>query len=274
MDKQHRSLRIYRALLHLYPKAHREAYGDQMAQTLEDILAEQPDRLNRFIVWIRVACELPINIVEENSNNMGEISMNKLTKVSNKQLLNGVLVALVVIGYGAMGMIWHHQRLQIKSLNQYVQTVTDTQVATSGGDYTAVTIIPSENTVYMPLGKLKLEASTLNQKLVYDYQEAHTVEGIKKVFPAELNVSTHHLSTNSFSTTRQFDCSEVVYADFETKSYPMNPRWKFDGRVMLDDGRTMNVYYATSIPGCEQAWNASGINTKAIADSLLQAKSY
>ncbi len=274
MDKQRKSLRVYRAALHLYPKAHREAYGEQMAQTLEDILAEQPDRLNRFIVWVRVACELPINVVEENSNNIGEVSMNKLTKVSNKQLMYGVLVALVVIGYGAMAMIWHHQRLQIKSLNQYVQTVTDTQVATSGGDYTAVTIIPSENAVYMPLGRLKLEASTLNQKLVYDYQEAHSVEGIKKVFPAELSISTHHLSTNSFSTTRQFDCSEVVYADFVTKSYPTNPKWKSDGSVKLDDGRTMNVYYAPSTPGCEQAWKISGIDSKAIADSLLKATSY
>lgn len=245
-----------------------------MVQTLEDILAEQPNRFSRFIVWLRVICELPINIVEENSNAMGEISVNKLPKVTNRQLLYGALAVLVIVGYVAMGLMWRHQRIENKNLNQHLQTINDNQVATNGGVYTAVTIIPSENSVYLPLAKLKLPATTLNEKLVYNYQEERTVTGSSKTFPAELDISTHSLSTNNFSSTRQFDCSQVVYADFVTPSYPMNPKWKSDGSVTLADGRVMNVYYAPSIPGCQQAWHDNNIDSKAIADSLKQAVSY
>lgn len=274
MARHHKHLRLYRIALRLYPKAHREAYGDQMVQTLEDILADQPNSLSRFIVWIRVMCELPVNIVEENSNTMGEISMNKLAKMTNRQLLYGLLAVLVIVGYIIMGAIWRHQRMQINSLNQYVQTVTTNQSAMYGGDYMAPSIIPSENSVYLPLAKLKLPATIANEKLVYNYQDARTVEGSKKVFPAQLSISTHSLSKSNFSSTNQFDCSEVVYADFVTPSYPMNPQWKLSGRIKLEDGRTMNVYYAPSIPGCNATWKANGIDSKVIANALLDAVSY
>jgi len=245
-----------------------------MVQTLEDILAGQPSSVGRCMVWLRVMCELPLNVIEENSNNAEGISMNKLTKITNKQLMYGALAALVVCGYVTMGVVWHHQRNQINSLNQYVQTVSENQTAQNGGGYIASTIIPSENAVYLPLANLKLHATTLTEKFVYDYQDEHTIEGSKKVFPAELNVSLHSLSTSNFSTTKQFDCSQVAYADFVTPSYPVNPRWKLDGNVKLTDGRTMNVYYAPHIPGCDQTWKANDVDSKAVADALLKAASY
>lgn len=274
MARHHEPYRIYRAALHLYPKAHREAYGEQILQTLEDILADQPNGFSRFVVWLRVICELPINVIQENSNNIGETGMSKLSKVTNKQLMYGALALLVVVGYIAMGIIWRHQRMQINALDAYVQTVSENQFATNGNGYNDVTIIPSEAAVYMPLAKLKLPATTPNEKLVYNYQEEHMVEGLKKVFPAELSISTHGLSTSNFSSTKQFDCSQVAYADFVTPSYPINPKWKLDGSVKLDDNRTMNIYYAPNVPGCDQAWKANKIDSKAIADSLLQAVSY
>ena len=245
-----------------------------MAQTLEDILSEQPNRFSRFVVWLRIVCELPINIIEENSNTMGEISVNKLTKITNRQLVLGTLAVLVIGGYAAMAFIWHHQRTEISVLSSQLQTVNDNQVATNSGNYIAATISPSENSVYLPLAKLKMNATTLNENLVYRYEEAHTISGSKKTFPAELRISTHDLASNNYSTTKQFDCSEVVYADFATPSYPMNPQWKSAGSTKLADGRIMNVYYAPSIPGCDQAWNMSKIDSKAIADSLKEAVSY
>jgi hypothetical protein len=275
MSKPHESYKIYRASLHLYPKSHRKEYGPQMVQTLDDILSEQQGRYERFAVWLRVYCELPINIIEENLNSMGGMSVNKLTKISNRQLIYGVLAVLVIGSYVATAIIWRHQRTEVNTLNAQLQNVSDNQVARNSGSYNDVTIIPSENAVYFPLAKLKLPATVLNEGLVYSYADPYTVPGGKKVFPAELRISTHFLSVNNYSTTRQFDCTQVAYADFATPSYPLNPMWKSDGSTKLADGRTMNVYYAPNgISGCKQAWQLSNIDSKAIADSLKEAVSY
>jgi len=273
MRKHYEPYRIYRATLHLYPKSHREAFGRQMVQTLDDMLADQQTSSGRLAVWLRLIFELPINIIEENLSSAGGISVNKLTNVTNKQYLYLVLALLVIGSYLIVGLLWRHERSEISSLNKELQTASANQAAMSGGNYTAATIIPSENAVYFPLVRLKLPASVLNEGLVYDYKAAYTVSGFKKVFPAELDISTHDLSVNDFPT-KQFDCSEVVYADFVTPSYPTNPMWKSDGSVKLSDGRIMNVYYAPSIPGCEYAWHMNKVDSKGIADSLKQAVSY
>jgi hypothetical protein len=273
MFKHHERYKIYRALLYFYPKAHREAYGQQMVQTLDDMLSEQRSSFERLGVWLKVSIELPINVMEENLNSIGEISVNKLTKISNRRLLYGALALLVIGSYVATAIIWRHQRAEVRALNGQLQTVSQFVFATNGGSYYAVTIIPSEDAVYMPLAKLKLPATDLNETLVYSHTPVHKVSGLKKLFNAELDISTHDLSLNNFSAA-QFDCSQPVYADFVTPSYPVNPMFKSDGSVKLADGRTMNVYYAPSIPGCQQSWQMRNIDTKAIADSLKQAVSY
>jgi hypothetical protein len=273
MSKQYEPYKLYRAVLHLYPKSHREAFGQQMVQTLDDTLSDQQTKYGRLAVWLRLIFELPINIIEENLSSAGGISVNKLTRVTNRQYLYMVLALLVIGSYLIVGLVWRHERSEISNLNRQLQTVSANQFAMYGGNYTAATIIPSENAVYFPLAKLKLTATDLNEGLVYSYAAEHTIPGSKKIFPAELDISTHDLSINDFPT-KQFDCSEVVYADFVTPSYPINPMWKSDGSINLADGRTMNVYYAPSIPGCENAWQMNNINSKTIADSLKQAVSY
>ncbi|HEV7454552.1 MAG TPA: hypothetical protein VGO07_04815, partial [Candidatus Saccharimonadales bacterium] len=82
MPKASKSHQVYRALLHLYPKAHRKAYGEQMVQTLDDILADQHNTSEKVMVWIRVGSELPFNVIEENINNLGEMRMGKQAKIS------------------------------------------------------------------------------------------------------------------------------------------------------------------------------------------------
>jgi hypothetical protein len=244
-----------------------------MVQTLDDMLSEQRSSFERLGVWLKVSIELPINVMEENINSIGEISVNKLTKITTKQYIYAAFAMLLIGSYALIGIGYAMQRSQIKSLNQYIEIVNQNQHATSGGNYTAVSIIPSENAVYMPLAKLKLPATDLNETLVYSHTPVHKVSGLKKLFNAELDISTHDLSLNNFSAA-QFDCSQPVYADFVTPSYPVNPMFKSDGSVKLADGRTMNVYYAPSIPGCQQSWQMRNIDTKAIADSLKQAVSY
>jgi hypothetical protein len=273
MSRQYEKYRIYRACLYLYPKQHRQVYGQQMVQTLDDILSDQDTNFGRFAVWLKVSVELPINAIEENLSSLGEISVNKLTKITAKQYTYAAGGLLIIGSLVLLGVSSIMQRSQIKSLNQYIDTVSQNQLATSGGNYNAVSIVPSEDSVYLPLAKLKLTATDTNESLVYTYAPAHRVPGLKKLFNAELDISTHDLSMNNF-TSAQFDCSQVVYADFVTPSYPVNPMWKSDGSTKLADGRTMNVYYAPSISGCTQAWAMSNIDSKSIADSLKQAISY
>jgi hypothetical protein len=274
MSKRHEPYRIYRAVLYLYPKSHREAYGEQMVQTLDDMLSDQRGKRARYSVWLRIIFELPVNVIEENINSTGGISVNKLTKVTNKQYVYILLAALVVGSYVIMAVIWRHQRAEVNSLNSQLQTLTDNQVATNGGDYNAVTIIPSESAVYMPLANLKLSATNENEKLVYAFKDGLIIPGSKQVVPAQLKLSTHNLAVSNYSTTRQFNCTEIVYADFVTPSYPVNPKYKSNGSVKLADGRMMNIYYASEIPGCEHTWQINNIDSKAIADALKQAVSY
>jgi len=259
--------------MRLYPKQHRQAYGQQMVQTLDDILSDQDTSFGRFAVWLKVSVELPINAVEENLSSIGEISVNKLTKITAKQYTYAASALFIVSSLVLLGISSFIQRSQIKSLNQYIDTVSQNQRAMSGGNYNAVSIVPSENSVYLPLAKLKLSATDTNESLVYTYAPVHRVPGIQKLFNAELDISTHDLSMNNFASA-QFDCSQVAYADFVTPSYPVNPMWKSDGSIKLADGRTMNVYYAPSVSGCAQSWAMSNIDSKAIADSLKLAVSY
>jgi hypothetical protein len=171
-------------------------------------------------------------------------------------------------------VLWQHEQGDIHSLNSQISTLTSNLAASQGPTYYDVTVSPNEKSVYLPLAKLKLPDSTQAEGLVYTYTNSYTIPHDKKVFPATLSLSIHDLASNAQSSTQQFDCSEVAYADFVTPSYPVNPMWKSDGNVKLTDGRTMNIYYAPSIPGCQGTWRFNNINSKAIADLFKQATSY
>jgi hypothetical protein len=197
-----------------------------------------------------------------------------MKKMQPRHYVYAAFLLLIVCSYVGIAVLWRHQRGEIRSLNAEVKTLAANQSASDASNYNNVTISPTENSVYLPLAKLKLPGSALSEGLVYSYTGPHTVSGLKKIFPANLSISTHDLAANAASTTQQFDCSEVAYADFVVPSYPVNPMWKSDGSTKLADGRTMNVYYAPSISGCQASWQMNGINSKAIADLLKQAMSY
>jgi len=197
-----------------------------------------------------------------------------MKKFEPRHYVYAVLLILILVSFLVLSLLWRHQQNEVASINSELSTLTANQAASQGPTYYDVTVSPSDKAVYFPLAKLKLADSTLAEGLVYTYTPSYTIPHDKKVFPATLSVSTHDLAANAQSTTQQFDCTEVAYADFVTPSYPVNPMWKSDGSVKLSDGRTMNVYYAPSIPGCGGAWRLNSINSKAIADVLKQASSY
>lgn len=79
---------VYQALQYLYPKEHRKEYSEQMVRTFKDLLIEQTSKRHSIAVWLRVSRELPLNIVEEHINNLGEMKMSNLK--SNKPLIIGI----------------------------------------------------------------------------------------------------------------------------------------------------------------------------------------
>ncbi|TAH33469.1 hypothetical protein EYC59_05050 [Candidatus Saccharibacteria bacterium] len=103
--KRRKQFPVYETLLRLYPKSFRSEYGDQMVQTLADMLNDTHDKRERAAIWLRVAGELPLSVMHEVGSNLGGATMNRLTKISNKQLLFGgvILVALLVVGVFTIG---------------------------------------------------------------------------------------------------------------------------------------------------------------------------
>lgn len=103
MPSQPNNHRLYRAVIRLYPKAHREAYGDLMLQTLDDMLADRPTSQERFGVWLRIVKELPLNVVEEHINNREGRGMSKLTK--NKPAMIAGVIIVLALGAMIIGLI-------------------------------------------------------------------------------------------------------------------------------------------------------------------------
>ncbi len=103
--KRRKQFPIYETLLHLYPKSFRNEYSEQMVQTLADMLAGSESKHERTAIWLRVAGELPLSIAHEITNNVGETTMHKLAKISNKQLRIGgfILLALLLVGMCTVG---------------------------------------------------------------------------------------------------------------------------------------------------------------------------
>ncbi len=99
--QQHDTHPFYRAVLKLYPKAHRQEYGEQMVQTLDDLLSERQGAFERLGIWLRVAFELPHNLAEEHINNIRGMNMNDI-KLTNKKFrlavgLVGIIAVVVVL---------------------------------------------------------------------------------------------------------------------------------------------------------------------------------
>lgn len=91
--------RCYRLLLHLYPKAHRQEYGELMMQTLDDILRDQETASQRLGVWFRVAKELPSNLTEEHLRNLENILMrNVVANLGKRKALLLIIISAITIG--------------------------------------------------------------------------------------------------------------------------------------------------------------------------------
>ncbi|MDB5175243.1 MAG: hypothetical protein JWM81_101 [Candidatus Saccharibacteria bacterium] len=95
-------LRAYRKLITLFPKSYRGEYGEQMVQTLADMLADQPSRLGRVTVWLRAASDLLRSLLQQNYAVVGHAYANttpeyvrRNTQVSLLLLLPFIIVIIM-----------------------------------------------------------------------------------------------------------------------------------------------------------------------------------
>jgi hypothetical protein len=74
-------LGLYKHALVLYPKQYRAAYGEQMVQTLEDMLADMPSRKAKTAFWLRTGFDLQRSLIEQNIRNIGETYMGTTNRL-------------------------------------------------------------------------------------------------------------------------------------------------------------------------------------------------
>ena len=99
---------LYERLLKLYPKPYRDHYGEQMAQTLDDMLADQPSQTGRLLVWLRVGLDLAVTIAGQQLMYVGGIMKNE-TPVYLKR--NALIGAVLLVPFWIV--------IAVNSLNQH-----------------------------------------------------------------------------------------------------------------------------------------------------------
>lgn len=77
-----------------------------MVQTLQDLLDDHTASAGRTLIWLRVAIETPVSIVQENAANLGEKAAGKLAATSNKKLALGVGAALLLLVTSGVCFAW------------------------------------------------------------------------------------------------------------------------------------------------------------------------
>jgi len=84
----------YSKLLRLYPETYRKRYGEQMLQTLADMLDNAPTTRQRVGIWSRTAADLPASLIDQQLRHTGEIMINETPKyVKNSALAGAAMLA-------------------------------------------------------------------------------------------------------------------------------------------------------------------------------------
>ncbi|HSX30602.1 MAG TPA: hypothetical protein VLE99_01675 [Candidatus Saccharimonadales bacterium] len=144
MPKKPKSYSAYRALLRLYPKAHREEYGEQMAQTFNDLLNESPTKHHAIAMWLRVGRELPLNIVQEHINNWEGKNVSKII-FGKRTLIGASAVTVVSIGV-AVVLVLHSGKDYGATTYAALQRPTNRPVCLQPHENTALKVSATDNT--------------------------------------------------------------------------------------------------------------------------------
>jgi hypothetical protein len=93
MSKIDGSLKVYAAVLRLYPREHQKRYGKQMLQTVEDMLDDAPSFIERTTVWTRIIIELPMSLYTEHMQAIGD----KMHAPKNPQKVRNISALVLLV---------------------------------------------------------------------------------------------------------------------------------------------------------------------------------
>lgn len=117
IDKRYRT---YQKLLYLYPAAYRKAYGEQMLQTLADMLDDTPSQSQKRAIWTRTLLDLPLSVMRQQLIYTGDVMTNDTPKyVKTSALIGAALLVpffVLVIAHSLdsnlqQSVFWHYHVL-------------------------------------------------------------------------------------------------------------------------------------------------------------------
>ena len=89
----HKRFKTYRTLLHIYPDAYRKQYGEQMVQTLADMLDDATSSSKRVSIWTRTLLDLPISAARQQITYTGAVMTAQTPKyVKNSGIAGAALL--------------------------------------------------------------------------------------------------------------------------------------------------------------------------------------
>jgi len=90
--------KVYAKLLYLYPSSYRKQYGQQLLQTIADMVDDAPSTQERLTVWLRISLDLPVAVCKEHFQVIGDFmyARNK-HQVNRNTIVSGALLLLPVI---------------------------------------------------------------------------------------------------------------------------------------------------------------------------------
>lgn len=105
---------MYRAALHLYPRAFRGHYGPAMEQTFDDLLAGEPSPVKRMGIWVRALLDTPVSATREHIHSKG-VYMTRTAKL----LTLSASMAILVVGIGSywFGNLHARENVGIERVN-------------------------------------------------------------------------------------------------------------------------------------------------------------
>lgn len=99
--KPAKRFRIYAKLLLLYPPSFRQQYGEQLLQTLADMIDDVPSKKEKMAVWLRISWDLPVTICKEHFQLIGEfMDVNKEQNITRITIVSAVLLLLPFVAFG------------------------------------------------------------------------------------------------------------------------------------------------------------------------------
>lgn len=90
--------KVYAKLLYLYPSSYRKQYGEQLLQTIADMVDDAPSPSAKAAVWIRISFDLLITAGKEHFEVIGDFMTAKKNYNANRNaLISGLLLLLPIV---------------------------------------------------------------------------------------------------------------------------------------------------------------------------------